>query len=1168
MATGESRTIDDRFVIQNQIGTGRMSSVHVAIDTSSNNNTVAVKILNTQHPDAVKRELFRRETGALKRLRHPNIVRLHHSGWSASERAFYLVLDYFPYSLDRYLAGHDRSELRVHPYGIMRELGAALAHAHSENVIHRDIKPSNILFTAEGRPMLTDFGISKLFTHLTVGETLAGFWSGGYASPEQRAGKSASTQSDVYSLGAVFFYILSRTEPPPEGPTPTMVDGCVRHPSPIKTVLKSMLDTNPEARPPRGADLLSLLDVTRRHEKLPEHLLILTHSAIRDLRAAGHYRGDRFQNAADALVEDLGGKEADEVHVNREQQDDRGLVVLGDTLRLICTRNQDDDALVVKAVQTPYGPYLDREKVRSMLYRAMWRPVDAEGTDGRPPAGAGRGLRDLWMTVRDYERLEVDSKERRRSRQEFIERWDIALRNTRTRIEKGAPALQYAGVVEESDYVRFLLTESPPDDLGWEDDMRLAVKESAEAPTMPVGNLMGIRGKVVRVAKETRLTMESRRGDSAIPRHGLLTVNVAEALTAYTRQQHAVHAFLNGEMVNQNVAKCIVDPAAATRMTEPKLEYHQEWLSDDKKSAVRMALSCGELCLIKGPPGTGKTSVIAEVVLQILKHEPEARILLTSQSNVAVDHALVQIARASPGEPPAMVRYGRPEKIGDAGKNWTLGQRVRSWRNDVVKKCDAVVEELRERERNARASVKELKEVDIEESENAEMMQEWVAEAKSLAEQLADYRQELGGLGKEASGETKATLEAAVAGTRDELRGQLTALSELLREEDGPDLLADGPEEEALATIVKKVAEATSADVNPASPEERELHRIRELRTTITQWRQVAGLGSDFEELVAKSARVVAATCSMSGKRKARTADNSFDWAIVDEAGRATVPEVLIPMVQSERSILVGDERQLPPMLDETLRESGSASGDEGLDRSLFQSMVGQMEEGKGLATLRTQYRMHPAIGSLISTVFYDGTLENGDLPEARGRVGDWMPAIVTWLSTSALPNRGEVRRGVSYENVAEADVVARFLSRLESSVESPQQAVVVGVIAGYSAQVERLVTRIDPDNGEIWRGLRIEVATVDAFQGRECDVVIYSTVRSNKDRRIGFLRDYRRVNVALSRARQLLVIVGDNRMMESARVVGSDNPFAAVLSYMKSARDDCAVVPAGVVRQ
>ena len=449
---------------------------------------------------------------------------------------------------------------------------------------------------------------------------------------------------------------------------------------------------------------------------------------------------------------------------------------------------------------------------------------------------------------------------------------------------------------------------------------------------------------------------------------------------------------------------------------------------------------------------------------------------------------------------------------------------------------------------------------------NAEMMQEWVAEAKSLAEQLQDYEQELSALSPGASEGMHATIEATVARARDDLRGQLTALNDLLQENKGGDPLAGGNEEEAVARIVKRVAAATTREVHAETAEERELRRIRDLRATIAQWRTVAGRGSDFEELVARSARVVAATCSMSGKRSVPTAENSFAWAIVDEAGRATVPEVLIPIVQSERTILVGDERQLPPMLDATLRESEPPSSDEGLDRSLFQSMVEQMDEVEGLATLRTQYRMHPAIGHLISTVFYDGALENGVSAKERALVADWMPAVVTWLSTSSLPNRAETRRGESYENAAEVDIVARVLGNLETRMESRRQAmVVVGVIAGYSAQVARLATRVDPDNQELWRRLRIEIATVDAFQGRECDVVIYSTVRSNKERRIGFLRDYRRVNVALSRARQQLVIVGDDHMMESASVMGSANPFTAVLGHIRSGQDECAVVPAGL---
>ena len=822
------RTIDDRFVIQQQIGTGRMSSVYVAIDTASNDRRVAVKILNTQHPDSVKRELFRRETTALRRLRHPNIVNLQHSGWSASEEAFYLILDYLPYSLDRYLADDYESPPRVHPYRIVRDLAAALAHAHSEDVVHRDIKPSNVLLTNDGRPMLTDFGISKLLTHLTVGETLASFWSAGYASPEQRTGQPASTHSDVYSLGAVFYHMLSHRQPPPEGPTPAMVDDHVSDPPPIKNALKRMLDPDPDTRPPRGAALLSVLEVTRRHEELPQHFLILTQRALHDLRAAGHSVGDSFPDAAAAVVEDVGGKEVDEVHVNREQQDDRGLILLGDSLRLVCTRHQQDDALVVKAIQTPYGPHLDLEKGRSMLYRAMWMPVDSPRTVAPVRDATARALRQLWRTLRDHESANVGSKERRRSRQEFIEHWNVALRNARSRIDKETPALKYVGLVEEPDYFMFSLAESPPDSLGWQDDTRLAARESLNAPMVPVGNLIGMRGKVVSVAKETGLNISARANDSSVPRQGLLTVNVAEALAANTRQQHAVNAFLNDQMTNPNVAKCIVDPAARTTMSEPAVEFFQTWLSEDKKQAVRMALSCGEIFLIKGPPGTGKTSVIAEMVLQILKREPEARILLTSQSNVAVDHALSQIARASTDGAPAMVRYGRAEKISDAGKNWTLRRRVRSWRKSVVKRCEPVIEELRKAERIARASLKGMQDVDLDGSANAEMIQEWITEAKDLAEQLGDYERELKALGSDVSDAMKATVEGAVATAREELRGQLKALGGLLQ----GDFLGDRSEEETLAEIVKSVGALNTGGGHGETPEEAELRRIRELRTT------------------------------------------------------------------------------------------------------------------------------------------------------------------------------------------------------------------------------------------------------------------------------------------------------------------------------------------------
>ena len=140
------------------------------------------------------------------------------------------------------------------------------------------------------------------------------------------------------------------------------------------------------------------------------------------------------------------------------------------------------------------------------------------------------------------------------------------------------------------------------------------------------------------------------------------------------------------------------------------------------------------------------------------------------------------------------------------------------------------------------------------------------------------------------------------------------------------------------------------------------------------------------------------------------------------------------------------------------------------------------------------------------------------------------------------------------------------MLDKMEAKCRERRRRPTVGVITGYSAQVERLITQIDPADRSKWQNLEIEIATVDSFQGRECDVVVYSTVRSNTNSTIGFLKDYRRINVALSRARDLLVIVGDDFMMENATMGPNLNPFASVLNHIRSHPDECKVVQSRLV--
>ncbi len=1166
----EEHVLEDRFVLQERVGYGRMSSVYRALDIRSGGSEVAVKILNTSHADSIKRELFKRETTALKRLRHPNIVRLRERGWSDSEKAFYIVLDYVPYSLDSYLKGELASHHgSIDPYRVVRELAEAVSHAHSENVVHRDIKPSNVLFDPNGRPMLTDFGISKLLSDLTVGQTLAGFWSGGYASPEQRATRPTTPKADIYSLGVLYFHLLSDREPPPDGPTPVMVDEHVEGPRPLRNVLKQMLSPNPSDRPSSGAELITALEVTRRLEELPRYFLILTRTAIRDVASAGYSTTETFDSVAAALVEDLGGLEIEETHVHVEGED---LIVLGDELRLVCTPDESGTSLVVKTVQTPYMPNLDAEKSRSVPVRVRWEPVERTPDDAALEASAV-GLSNLQAELRTHETAGAARREQLESRREFIDRWDVALGNYRNRIERQAPSLEYSGVVEEPDYVSFTLTKLPPDNLNWEDDTPIAVRETSHSRLLPVGNLVGRRGRTIEVARQS---LQFNGDDSAIPKTGFLTINVMEALAANSRQGYAVRAFRYEQMANPNLARVIIDPSNATGIAEADLDYFQDWLSEDKKDAVKKAVATNDVFLIQGPPGTGKTSVIAEIVLQILRREPEARILLTSQSNIAVDHALTRIHEAAKevgDSPPEMVRIGRAEKISHGGETWTLEERARSWRQEVLGRCDPIIAELGQAERKAREAVKDAGESTDPESAASEAIEEWIAEAKDFADQLEEFEQEYTSLGPEASPETRDAAKEMIERGREQLGSHLGVLNGMLGE---PVILEDGDDKANLAEIIKAAASSRQEESETIGPAERELQRIQELRRVVRQWTGVVGLADDFKFLIGNSAQVVAATCLFSGKLfrgdqpgGTQPQGISFDWAIVDEAGRATVPEILVPIVRSERAVLVGDERQLPPMVDEMLiDETDGSSGNQSLETSLFQTLVERMEESvqSHFASLRTQYRMHPAIGGLISSVFYDGKLENGALPRSRRRAFDWMPAPVTWVSTSSLPNRSETRSGESYVNSQESELVAQLLDRVEARCRERRRRSTVGVIAGYSAQVEHLTTHIDPSDRRRWGNLDVEIATIDSFQGRECDVVVYSTVRSNPNQRIGFLKDYRRINVALSRARELLVIVGDDLMMENATVGGELNPFASVLAYIRSHEDDCKIVPAGFV--
>jgi hypothetical protein len=282
---------------------------------------------------------------------------------------------------------------------------------------------------------------------------------------------------------------------------------------------------------------------------------------------------------------------------------------------------------------------------------------------------------------------------------------------------------------------------------------------------------------------------------------------------------------------------------------------------------------------------------------------------------------------------------------------------------------------------------------------------------------------------------------------------------------------------------------------------------------------------------VLRRAEVICATCAGAGSDILERF--SFEACLIDEATQATEPATVVPLTKGCRQIvLIGDQKQLPPTI--ISRDADAA----GLGTSLFERMLAR---GIRAFMLKVQYRMHPAIANFPSKAFYKGELLSGTPPSARrAPMGfDWpVPAVP--LAFVDVPEGAERSDGSSQTNPAEAQKIVNVVKKLVGGHDVLPCD--IGIVTPYAAQVraiKRLLhghqpnrrTRFDappaPDSMEA-----LEVSTVDGFQGREKEVIVFTCTRANANGNVGFLADPRRVNVMLTRARRGLIVVGHHNTL------------------------------------
>jgi len=362
--------------------------------------------------------------------------------------------------------------------------------------------------------------------------------------------------------------------------------------------------------------------------------------------------------------------------------------------------------------------------------------------------------------------------------------------------------------------------------------------------------------------------------------------------------------------------------------------------------------------------------------------------------------------------------------------------------------------------------------------------------------------------------------------------------------------------------LASKTREATSSSVDnlclhmmvplAAGDEFSKLQRLKDEIGELTErdQKKYRALRNRTEREILQAADVICCTCVGAGDPRLK--NFRFRQVLIDEATQAIEAEALIPIAMGAKQVVfVGDHCQLGPVV------MCKAAAKAGLTQSMFERLV---LIGTRPIRLQVQYRMHPALSEFPSNMFYEGSLQNGvteadrqllSTPGYTGKEDFPWPVPNKPMFFYSITGMEEISAsGTSYLNRTEASYVEKVVTHLLRMGVTPAQ---IGVITPYDGQ-RKYLSEYMRRSGALASALyeAIEVASVDAFQGREKDFILVSCVRSSETQGIGFLSDPRRLNVALTRARLGVIVLGNPRVL-------SKNPlWAALLVHFKEY--DCLV--------
>lgn len=1078
--------------------------------TDSASNTYFAKWIKGIKENSQARKILFDKLRHLKRAEHTILPKIIDYGWDEMQNAPCIISEYKnTQTLEE--VGYEIPPIHFFK-GIMELINCLQLLNTKYQVVHGDITPANILVDKTYNFYLIDFGIADMTATLSQTQDLVIF-AQKFAAPEKwdrSIAKGFSFQSDIYSLGKVIEWYFQQ-----QGLTEF-------------EELKSLIDLASHKQPTHRINYNAFADG-------------ITHILNQDFFEEKNVI--EVKNAHDELLEELNNEESKPLFDILPDKGDNILVNIATrSCKIHCLWLVNDKQLLVRNYTHKEEDQKNYDKTKR-YGRKLDFPIIFK-QDAYPDDTFD--LTPHFQKIQKQKQANHTHRGRSRKIKQQLGFYKDLLNKELEVLEKNSLRLRYVDFKTKGEYeIHFKIAKNekystnpfisqhieaanPPNPTEFEyilsptaDKKQIKRNNTFEFSGIPYDFDFEEDKRILKFKDCEKLKFDK------IPRSGYLFQSIRKEEEEKKRQLEAIRKVEFGEAQNRHLVNALffpkdleasfLDTSTLNQVFQRTTEGQTFQYSPNQTKAIVQALERKPLTIIQGPPGTGKTTVITEIVFQILHREPHAKVLITSQTNSAVDNVLDNLLK---NEIP-IVRLSGVRQPKESLRKHTLERKIEGWKLDIRKKAISnwkKIEQQFKRELKADPIISSIVDVIL---------------------QKKDWKVR-----------------------KSQLRRRIERISNM-------PLSIDHLDTEA--SCVEALAESSKINITGFF-EKRQLHK--DWLATISSLDKRSKLNQKLIDNI----KVVGATANHIAAGKYKAYNFEFDYVIMDESGKATLAESLVPLTMGNKAVLVGDHRQLRPMLTsnqevekwlrKTYKENNQEfdSFDDYFNRpSLFETVIKDIDDDFK-SQLEVCRRCSEDQVQLISKCFYEPF---GDEkiryhirpPEKEHNLDLKIDSSIIFLD---IGNTHRSRRNSSQSsyNPQSAELIPKILSGLDQFEKVRNYD--IGVITGYTAQLQMIRKKVKYafrrrklKNIDI-HSKKLTMSVVDRFQGLEKDIIIFDLVRSQQGT-LGFLANANRINVALSRQKKLLIIIGNYDWLLSAKSPNTKEKIA-LQQYLQGLKKDWIV--------